>query len=82
MELYELMVSTYTSYGPAHAAIKRSAPLDKHKKNLHCNYPWSDQSVDVTANKYVMIIKSNILKDSRLSLDYIIRGTALFLDGT
>ena len=80
MELYELMVNTYTSLGPAQATINRSAPLDKRKKNLHCNDPWSDQLADVTANKYVMIIKSNILKNYRLSIDYIKRDTALFLD--
>ena len=80
MEQYELMVNTYTGEGPAQAVIKRSAPLDKRKKNLHCNDPWSDQSVDVTANKYVMIIKSNILKNYCLSIDYIKRDTALFLD--
>ena len=74
------MVNTYTGQGPAQVAIKRSAPLDKRKKNLLCNDPWSDQSVDVTANKYVMIIKSNILKNYCLSIDYIKRDTALFLD--
>ena len=68
MEQYELMVNTYTGKGPAQVAIKRSASQYKRKRNLLCNDPWSDQSVDVTANKYVMIIKSNVSKNDCLSM--------------
>ena len=69
MELYELMVNTYTGKGPTQVAMKRSAPLDERKKNLLYNDPGSDQSVDVTANKYVMILKSNILEGDCLIIE-------------
>ena len=81
MEMYELMVNRHTSKGTAQAKIKRSAAQCKCVKTSVSLDPWPDRPIDVTTNENVMIIKSKILKDSRFSLDYIIRGTALFLDG-
>ena len=49
------------------------------ERNLLSYDPWPDQSVDVTANKHVTIIKSKILKHDLLSMDYVIRHTALFV---
>ena len=80
MELYELMVSTYTGKGPAQVAIKRSASRYKRERKLLSYDPWPDQSVDVTANKHVTIIKSRSLKNDLLSMDYITRDTALLLN--
>ena len=80
MEMYELMVNRHTSKGTAQAKIKRSAAQCKCEKILLSHGPWLDWPVDVTTHENVMIIKSKILKDSRLSFDYVIRGTALFLD--
>ena len=79
--MYELMVIRHTSKGPAQAKIKRIAAQCKCEKILLSHGPWLDRPVDVTTHENVMIIKSKILRDSRLSLDYIMRGTALFLDG-
>ena len=80
MEQYELMVNTYTGKGPAQVAIKRSASQYKRKRNLLSYDPWPDQSVDVTANKHVTIIKSRSLENDLLSMDYITRDTALLLN--
>ena len=63
MELYELMVNIYTGKGPAQVALKRSAPRYKRDRNLLSYDPLPDQSVDVTANKHVTMIKSKILRD-------------------
>ena len=80
MELYELMVSTYTGKGPAQVAIKRSASRHMRGRKLLSYDPWPDQSVDVTANKHVTIIKSRCLKNDLLSMDYITIDTALLLN--
>ena len=80
MELYELMVNIYTGKGPAQVALKRSAPRYKRDRNLLSYDPLPDQSVDVTANKHVTMIKSKILKDDLLSINYITRDIALFVD--
>ena len=74
------MVNTYTGKGPAQVAIKWSASQYKRKRNLLSYDPWPDQSVDVTANKHVTKTKSTILKNDLLSMDYITRGTALFVN--
>ena len=79
MELYELMINTYTGKGPSHVAIKRSSPRYELERNLLSYDPWSEQSVDVTANKHVTIFKSKILKDDLLSMYYITRDNALFV---
>ena len=68
MELYELMINTYTGKGPSHVAIKQSSPRYELERNLLSYDPWSEQSVDVTANKHVTIFKSKILKDDLLSM--------------
>ena len=52
----------------------------KRERNLVSCDPWLDQSIDVTADKHVTTIKSKILKDGFLSMDYITRDTALFVD--
>ena len=80
MELYELMVNIYTGKGPAQVALKRSAPRYKRDRKLLSYDPLPDQSVDVTANKHVTMIKSKILKDDLLSINYITRDIALFVD--
>ena len=80
MELYELMVNIYTGKGPAQIAQKRSFPRYKRDRNLLSYDPLPDQSVDVTANKHVTMIKSKILKDDLLSINYITRDIALFVD--
>ena len=80
MELYELMINTYTGKGPSQVAIKRSAPRYKRERKLLSYNPLPDQSVDVTANKHVTIITSKILKSDLLSMDYITRDTGLSVD--
>ena len=80
MEQYELMVNAYTGKGPAQVAIKRSASQYKRERKLLSYDPWPDQSVDVTANKHVTIIKSKILKDDHLSMLSVTRDTVLFVD--
>ena len=80
MEQYEYMINTYTSKGPSHVAIKRSAPRCQLDRNLLSYDPLPDQSVDVTPNKHVTMIKSKILKNDLLSTNYITRDIALFVD--
>ena len=80
MELYELMINTYTGKGPAHVATKRSSPRYERERKLLSYDPWPDQSVDVTANKHVTIIKSKILKDDHLSMLSVTRDTVLFVN--
>ena len=80
MELYELMINTYTGKGPSHVAIKRSSPRYELERKLLSYDPRPEQSVDVTANKHVIITKSKILKDDLLSMLSVIRDTALFVD--
>ena len=80
MELYESMLNTYTGKGPSYVTTKRSSPRYELERKLLSYDPWSDQSVDVTANKHVTMIKSKILKDDLLSINYITRDIALFVD--
>ena len=80
MKLYELMINTYTGKGPSYVTAKRSSPRYELERKLLSYDPWSDQSVDVTANKHVTIIKSKILKDDHLSMLYVTRYTVLFFD--
>ena len=60
--------------------IKWSAPRYKRERNLFSYNPWPFQSVDVTANKHVTIIKSKILKDDFLNMDSLARDTILFVN--
>ena len=80
MELYELMINTYTGKGPSYVTTKRSSPRYELERKLLSYGPWPDQSVDVTANKHVTIIKSKILKDDHLSMLSVTRDTVLFVD--
>ena len=74
------MINTYTGKGPSHVAIKRNSPRYERERIFLFYDPWPDQSVDVTANKHVTIIKSKILKDDLLSMVSVTRDTALFVD--
>ena len=80
MELYELMIHTYTGKRPSYVTTKRSSPRYGLERKLLSYDPWPDQSVDVTANKHVTIIKSKILKNDLLNMDCITRDTTLFVD--
>ena len=80
MELYELMINTYIGKRPSYVTTKRSSPRYGLERKLLSYDPWPDQSVDVTANKHVTIIKSKIFKHDFSSMDYVIRYTALFVD--
>ena len=80
MELYESMLNTYTSKGPSYVTTKRNSPRYELERKLLSYDPWSDQSVDVTANKHVTIIKSKILKDDHLSMLSVTRDTVLFVN--
>ena len=80
MELYELMISTYTGKGPSYVTTTRGSPRYELERKLQSYDPWSDQSVDVTANKHVTIIKSKILKDDHLSMLSVTRDTMLFVE--
>ena len=80
MELYELMINTHTGKGPSYVTTKRSSPRYELERKLLSYDPWPDQSVDVTANKHVIIIKSKILKDDHLSMISVTRDTMLFVE--
>ena len=77
---YELMISAYTGKGPSYVTTKMSSPRYELERKLLFYDPWPDQSVDVTANKHVTIIKSKILKDDHLSIISVARDTVLFVD--
>ena len=80
MELYELTINAFTGKGPSYVTTKRGSPRYELERKLLSYDPWSDQSVDVTANKHVTIIKSKILKDDHLSILSVTRDTVLFAD--